>query len=106
MEGGLFIAVDVVAALAHTTLAIGLEGIGQDVEVVGFGAEVAEVVVADGFGLGYGFLELDAVETVITVAFDNQRFDLFPEENVFKGILDGRGASTGGAGHRDDGMLD
>jgi hypothetical protein len=42
---------------------------------------------------------------VETVALDNQWLDIFPEENVFKGIFNRRGTSAGRTGNSDYGMF-
>ena len=44
MFGGLFVAVQVIAAAACAGFAVGLEGVSDEVKVVGFGAEVAELL--------------------------------------------------------------
>ena len=93
--GSFFVAVDVVALLAASGLAVGLEQFGQLVEVVGLRTEMAERHVALGFGLLHRFLEFDARQAVEAVTLDHGSVDFFAKEDVLECALDGGGAGAG-----------
>jgi hypothetical protein len=119
---GFFLAVYVVAAFAHTGLAIGLEGFLDLVEMVGFRTEVAERIVA-GLGRFCGrFPECHAIQAVQAVAFDDCGMysslggairsasfrsavrcavvhSLFAPEDIFESAFYGCGASARRTGH-------
>ena len=83
---------------------VGLEGVSDEVKVVGFGAEVAELLA---FGSKFidGQFHGRTVIAVITVAFDHQWVDIFATENVLKGIFDRGGTGAGRAGNGDNRVL-
>ena len=95
---------DIVTTLAAASLPIGLEGIGQQVEMVGLRAEVGQVLALFG-ELGDSLFHRGTIIAVIAVTLDNQGLDLFAEEDVFKGILNGGGPGTGRTGNRNHRML-
>jgi len=67
--------VEIVALHPTAGLAIGLEQLFQLVEVVRFGAEVAEMIVPLALGGLHRFAELGPVQAVEAVALDNRRID-------------------------------
>ena len=102
--GGLFDTVQVVATTALAGFTIGLEGLGDQIEMVGLGAEVAKLFALLG-ELGNRLLHRGTIIAVVAVTFHHQRVDLFAAEDVLKGIFDRGRTRAGRTGNGDDGMF-
>lgn len=103
--GGFFRVVKVMAAPATPRFAIGAEEVFELFEEVGFRPEVTDSTEALVLRIDDEFADLAAGVAVKTVALDDGGVDLLAPENAFKGVLDGRRAGAGRAGHHDDGVL-
>jgi len=89
MFNGLFFAVQVVALLAATCLAISLEQFGQFIEAICFRAKVTHVI------LGHFDAHFSTIIAMEAVALDNGGTDFLASEYMFKGAFYSSGACTG-----------
>ena len=87
MLDGLIFAVQVVAFLTGTGLAVSLEQICDLVEAVGLGAEVTHTT-------GHFLAHLNTGVTMKAVTLNYGGFDAVTEKDVLEGALDGGGAGA------------
>src|SRR4029077_10257509 len=104
IEFGLFLVVDIVARGSGAGLAVVAERLFQLLEQIGFGTEMAEMLVAALGLLRHFRAHLDAVVAVEGVALDIGGRDVLAAEDVFERLLHRRRAGAGRARDRYDGM--
>ncbi len=97
----LLVAVEVVAFLAGAALAVIVEEFFQQFEMIGLGAEMAEVALLLRRPRHLR-LHGDAIIAMEAIALDHGGADAIAIENVLEGALDGRGSRAGRAGDGDD----
>ena len=93
------------ARAAVTGFAVLAEHVFELREQVRLGSEMAEILVARLFGFRHDLFHFLAVVAMESVTLDECSLDIFAEENVLEGVLDGRGTGTGRARNRQDGMF-
>ncbi len=98
--------VQILPDLALAGFTIGLEQAGQFLEKVGFGTEMAEMVVAGQSCLFRRHFHGLAVVAMEGIAFDDGGTELFAAEYQVERLGDRGRAGTGRPGNGDDGMLD
>ena len=104
MQRRFLVTVQVITAFAVAGFTVGFKGFGDQIKVVGFRSEVAELFALFG-EFGNRVFHGGAIIAMEAITFDDQWFDFFPEENVLKSIFNSRGTSAGRAGNSDHGMF-